>query len=165
MGLRVALLPFASSNLALLKSWLARGHVSRWYPEPDENLQWAASPPSGGDHALIATNEIIVGYLRWQVVDRKTLDSVGLTEIPSGAVDIDILLGEYQHVGQGVGPAALDALVLRLSADPELSVAGLTSAADNIHAHSAFEKAGFRMTLLYSPPGYGPCHLFLRQLR
>ena len=165
MSSNLALMPFSQPGLALLEGWLARPHVARWYPEPEDNLAWAAAPPDGGAHVLITTAGTPVGYMRWQVVDRETLDSVGLTEVPSNAVDIDLLLGETDYVGKGLGPAALDALVNQLRANPELPVAGLTSSVDNTHAHVAFEKAGFRATRQYSPPGFGPCHLFLRWLR
>jgi len=50
--------------------------------------------PSCGSHdVLIATRNVVVGYMRWQVVDLEALDSIGLSEIPSNAVDIDFLLG------------------------------------------------------------------------
>ena len=165
MSLLLNLLPFAPSDLGLLEAWLMRPHVAPWYPQPDENLEWAAAPPSSGFHVLIATGDVAVGYMRWQVVDRETLDSVGLTDVPSNAVDIDLLLGERAHVGHGLGPAALEALVTQLSRNPALPVAGLTSSAENTYAHAAFRKAGFHMARQYSPPGFGLCNLFLRWLK
>lgn len=161
----MTLVPFSPPDLVLLDAWLKRPHVARWYPQPDENLEWAAAPPPGGSHVLIAARNVAVGYMRWQVVDRETLDSVGLNEIPSNAVDIDLLLGEYGHVGQGLGTAALEALLKQLSSNPALPVAGLTSSVENIYAHAAFRKAGFLVARQYSPPGYGLCYLFLRRLR
>lgn len=59
-------------------------------PQPDENLEWAVAPPSSGFHALITTGDVAVGYMRWQIVDRETLDSVGLADVPSNALDIDL---------------------------------------------------------------------------
>ncbi len=114
---------------------------------------------------MITKDGVAVGYLRWQVVDRETLDAVGLTDVPANAVDIDIFLGEDVHLGRGVGPEALNLLVGQLGEDEDLAVAGLTSAVDNTRAHAAFEKAGFQIVRQYSPPGFGPCHLFLRFLR
>lgn len=161
----VTLMPFTAPDLALLDAWLKRPHVARWYPHPDDNLEWAAAPPPPGSHVLIAARNVVVGYMRWQVVDRDTLDSVGLSEIPSNAVDIDLLLGEYGYIGQGLGPAALEALVKQLSSNPKIPVAGLTSSIENTYAHAAFRKAGFLVARQYSPPGFGLCHLFLRWLR
>ena len=76
----VTLLPFLPVHLELLSGWLRQPHVARWYPHPDENLAWAASPPGGGAQAIIACGSVEVGYLRWQHVDRDTLDSLGLFE-------------------------------------------------------------------------------------
>jgi RimJ/RimL family protein N-acetyltransferase len=161
----ITLEPFAQSHLGLLSVWLRRPQVARWYPEPEENVAWAASPPQGGSHALIACEARPVGYIRWQVVDRETLDSVGLYEIPANAVDIDLLLGEAEYLGKGLGPAGLEELVVRLRANPEIPLAGLTSSVDNANAHRAFEKAGFHIARQYSPPGFGLCHLFTLALR
>jgi len=161
----LTLLPFAPSDLTRLDAWLRRPHVARWYPQPDENLEWAAAPPAGGSQVLIAANRVPVGYMRWHVVDRDMLDSIGLSEVPSNAVDIDLLLGELDHVGHGLGPAALEALIGQLRTDPALPVAGLTTSVENAHAHAAFHRAGFHIARQYAPPGFGLCHLFLRWLK
>ena len=161
----ITLEPFAESHLHLLSSWLHRPHVAPWYPEPGENVAWAANPPEGGAQAIIACEVRPVGYIRWQVVDRETLDSVGLHWIPSNAVDVDLLLGEPQYLGRGLGPLALEVLVARLQSNTALPLVGLTSSIANIHAHRAFEKAGFSIWGQYSPATFGPCHLFVRPLR
>jgi aminoglycoside 6'-N-acetyltransferase len=110
----VTLLPFADGAAALLSRWLVAPHVARWYAEPQEHLDWAINPPTGGERALIAADSAQVGYLRWQVVSREVLDSVGLHDIPENSVDIDILIGEEKSVGRGIGPLALQKLVAHL---------------------------------------------------
>lgn len=149
----------------MLGTWLRQQHVAPWYPQPDQILAWAANPPRNGSHALIVYAENPVGYIRWQVVDRDTLDSVGLRDIPTNAVDVDLLLGDPESVGKGFGPEALRLLVLRLRANPSLPLIGLTSSVANVGAHRAFEKAGFRVACQYTPPGFGLCHLFILTLR
>lgn len=161
----VTLEPFAESHLQLLSIWLHRPHLARWYPNPEENVAWAANPPEGGAHALIACEARPVGYIRWQVVDRETLDSVGLHRIPTNAVDADLLLGEAPYVGRALGPLALEVLVAQLQANTALPLVGLTSSIANVHAHRAFEKAGFSIWGQYSPGTFGPCHLFVRSLK
>ena len=157
-------MPIGPSGLGRLEHWLGLAHVAPWYPLPAENLAWAAAPPEAGSHAFIAAGALPVGYVRWQVVDRQTLDAVGLSEVPTNAVDIDLLLGEAAYVGRGIGPAALEALICQLKAEPGLSVAGLTSSTDNVYAHRAFVKAGFRLLREYEPPGFGRCYLFVRPI-
>jgi aminoglycoside 6'-N-acetyltransferase len=161
----VSLEPFGCSQVSTLAAWLRRPHVARWYPASDDNIAWATNPPQGGSQALIVCNARPVGYIRWQIVDRETLDAVGLHNVPSNSVDVDLLLGELEHVGKGVGPAALELLVGRLRTDPTLPPVGLTSSVENVRAHRAFEKSGFHVAQQYTPAGFGQCYLFVRTLR
>jgi hypothetical protein len=63
--------------------------------------------PVGGDDALIAFDGTPVGYVRWQLAPRSELEAAGIAEVPDGAIDIDIAIGEEAFVGRGIGPAAL----------------------------------------------------------
>jgi RimJ/RimL family protein N-acetyltransferase len=161
----VTLQPFRPEHIELLAAWLEEPHVVPWYAHPDENLEWAQQPPPGGDHAIIALDARAVGYLRWQRVDRATLDSLGLTDIPENSVDADILVGGAGGFGRGIGPRALNLLARQLLDDPSIPLIGLTSELANTHAHRAFEKAGFHIARQYDAPLLGVCHLLIRELR
>jgi aminoglycoside 6'-N-acetyltransferase len=160
----VSLVPFVRSNAPLLAECLARPHVARWYPDPGAWLRWALNPPQAGAHALIDCDGRPIGYLRWQKVARETLDSLGLIEIPECSVDIDILIGETDCVGRGLGPRALSLLVETLREDRSIPLLGLTTAVLNVAAQRAFGKAGFRKLREYEPPGFGPCVLMVMRL-
>ena len=164
-GEDVTLEPFRAAHLELLDRWLHAPHVARWYAQPDEDLARAAEPPEGGAQALICDRGRPVGYLRWQSAGRELLDSLGLDDIPAGAVDIDILLGETDGVGRGIGPRALQLLVDRLRRDPTIPMLGLTSELANHRAHRAFERAGFRIDREYEAGSLGRCYLLLMELR
>jgi aminoglycoside 6'-N-acetyltransferase len=161
----VTLRPFRPEHLVQLASWLREPHVARWFAYPEANLEWARKPPDGGEHAVIACGDQAVGYLRWQRVDRSTLDALGLHEIPENSVDADILVGVPDGVGHGIGPRALELLVAQLREDPTVALIGLTSEMANTRAHRGFEKAGFRITRQYDAPPLGLCHLLVRDLR
>jgi aminoglycoside 6'-N-acetyltransferase len=160
----VSLAPFQPGDAPLLRRWLAEPHVAAWYPEPNEHVAWAVSPPPGGARALILHGQEPVGYLRWQAVPREVLDSVGLNEIPAGAVDADILVGEPASVGKAIGPQALELLAQQLQTEGNAPLIGLTTSIDNTFAHRGFERAGFRIVRRYTPPGYGECYLMVRNL-
>jgi RimJ/RimL family protein N-acetyltransferase len=163
--MNIALEPFEPQHLALLERWLSCSHVRPWYPDPERDIGIARSQPPGGFHAIIAIDGTPVGYVRWQYVDRETLDELGLPQIPENSVDIDILIGQESQTMQGAGPEALELLAQRLLADSSVPMLGLTTSTQNFRAHKAFSKAGFSILLQYDPTGYGPCHLMVRDLR
>ncbi|MFK7963286.1 MAG: GNAT family N-acetyltransferase [Burkholderiaceae bacterium] len=160
----VSIAAFTSAHLTVLQRWLSKEHVRQWYSQADENLAWAAQTPSTGSQALICVAEQPVGYIRWQTVDRKTLDSVGLNHIQSGSVDVDLLVGELSYAGKRVGPHALKLLEEKLKQDPAIPLIGLTTSQSNRIAQRAFQHAGFTLNGQYSPDGFGNCFLFTRNL-
>jgi RimJ/RimL family protein N-acetyltransferase len=160
----VDLNPFSNSDLEILKQWLMAPHVAMWYPDPENHIAWAANPPSSGDRALITVDGRTVGYIRWQSVSREVLDSVGLYEIPAGSVDVDILIGDLEFVGQGVGPKALLALLSQLRQREDVPLVGLSPSVQNLSAQRAYAKAGFHILREYHVPIYGDCYLMIYRL-
>jgi aminoglycoside 6'-N-acetyltransferase len=161
MVLDVMLLPFNDSHIDLLRRWLSVPYVSRWYPQPQEHLDWAVNPPIGGDCAIIAVSNVPVGYVRWQAVSREVLDSVGLEEIPENSIDIDILIGEENYIGRGIGVQALRILCSRLRSETSAPLLGLSPSIHNHAAQRAYRKVGFRDLREYDAPGYGRCLLMV----
>jgi RimJ/RimL family protein N-acetyltransferase len=161
----VTLTPFSSPDVERLRHWLAAPHVAVWYPDPEDHLSWAANPPPSGDRALITVGDHPVGYIRWQSVTREVLDSVGLYEIPAGSVDIDMLIGDLEFVGQGVGPKALFLLMSQLRQSGNIPLVGLSPSIQNLSAQRAYAKAGFQILREYDPPIYGRCYLMVCWLK
>lgn len=146
----VELKPFERSHLTSLARWLASPAVARWYPDPEDILSWASQRPEGGSHGVIAESTLELGYVRWQRVRRDTLDSLGLSEIPDGSVDIDILIGEESCRGRGIGTAALLRILDRLRLEEDVPLVGLSPEPENAMAIRSYEKAGFHFRRNYS---------------
>lgn len=140
----------------LLLRWLTRPHVAEWWGDAARAMQHAGecAPDS---QALIVADGTPVGYLCWQVPPREELEAAALTDLPSGLVDIDILIGEAGLLGQGVGSRALELLLARLRRDPSVAFAGVGTAASNTIALRCFERAGFRRHREFQDLEWGPC--------
>jgi len=159
----VALAPFEPRvHLPLLARWLAQPHVREWWGDPELALRETRIP--GLSQALICVDGRPLGYLRWQRASREELVALGFAEIPTGAIDLDVLLGEQDALDRGVGSRALALLVERLRADPSVPAVGMSSSARNGRAIRAYEKAGFARLRAYDDPELGPAWLLLLRL-
>jgi len=154
----------ARSHAALLKSWLCREHVRRWWLNPDERLAECLQIPTGGDHALILLDSHPVGYIRWRMLEREERSKIKLSGHHELAVDIDIFIGEEEFTGRGVGPAAIEILIERLSREGKADIAGLGASIENTRAIKAFEKAGFKKYHKFRDPVYGTGWLLVREI-
>jgi len=154
----VALISFdLARDLPRLRVWLDRPHVARWWGDRDEALA-AIRRHAPADHALIAVDTRPVGYLCWQPPLPEELAAAGLGDLPPELIDVDILIGEPDFVGRGIGPRALTLLLDQLRAAGRTSV-GLAAAVANPRARRAYEKAGFRLFRTFREAGQDYCYL------
>lgn len=145
----------------LLERWLRSPHVARWWGAADRHLR-TLGRRSKETHALITADGRPVGYLCWQRPSREDLEVAQLTDLPEGLVDIDILIGEPDYLGCGVGPKALTVLLAKLHGEG-VRFAGLATSISNLRAIRAFEKAGFSAFRVFEDPD-GPYRYMVRNL-
>ncbi len=131
-----------SRDLPVVAGWLRQPHVVRWWGHPEQTLIAIQHHPPV-TQAMITADARPVGYLCWQRPTQEELAQAGLTDMPGDLMDIDIMIGEPDALGQGIGPAALGELLDRLRGEGVLLV-GLAAANDNRRALRAYTKAGFR---------------------
>ena len=146
-----------------LRDWLRRPHVARWWGDPQQELENSLRR-SRETHAIIAADGAYVGYICWQRPPQDELEAAGLTDFPEDLVDIDIMIGEPEFLGHGVGPRAL-ALVLAKLRDEAVGSAGLGTSISNRAAIRASEKAGVRLFREFEDPVCGPCRYMVAELR
>jgi ribosomal protein S18 acetylase RimI-like enzyme len=128
----------------MLLCWHAQSHVARWWGDAAGAMEHASqcAPES---HAIIVVDGAPAGYLCWQEPPKAELEAAGLTDLPRGLVDIDILIGEADLPGQGVGSRALELLTARLRYEQAVGFAGLGTSTSNTNAIRCYTKAGFRL--------------------
>ena len=164
LTLRVELEDFEPRRHAeLLKAWLSRPHVVRWWGDQSRELP-ALVGRTPNSHAVILADGIPVGYLCWGLLSAEERNAAGLTDLPDALVDIDILIGELQLVGCEIGPRALRQLLDQLHRKAEARWAGFGSSKLNQAALSAAEKAGFLPFRDFDDPDYGSCRYFVIDL-
>ena len=150
------------ADLPLLERWLQNPHVVRWWGTGHQHLA-ALARRSRDTDAMITADGRRVGYLCWQEPSPSELEAAGLTDLPDGLVDIDILIGEPELLGRGVGPTALGLLLGKLQGEG-VGFAGLGTSTANRRAIRAFEKAGFRLFRDFEDPESGPCKYMVKRL-
>jgi len=129
-------------DLKTLEPWLHRPHVTRWWGDAEQAIAAVRQHPASTS-ALIAVDQRPVGYLCWQIPTEEELSAAGLDDLPQDIIDVDIMIGEPDTLGRGVGPEALSQL-LGMLLTQGVQVVGLATAVANKRALRAYDKAGFR---------------------
>lgn len=153
----------ASEDWPLIERWLHAAHVRRMWGDPDENLGVLHEPLGhGAGRAIIEVDGREVGLVLWQHPKRNELDSAGLTDIPTSAIDIDIMIGEPDAVGAGLGSSAIRRVADAALCDPAVPFVMACAQLDNRASQRAFAKAGFCADREFDDVPYGRYVLMIR---
>jgi len=138
------------ADLPLLHEWLQREHVRRWWRDTAtlEETKAYYGPALRGeeptDHYVIVVDGRDAGMIETYLCsDYPEWEAV--VEVGPGVAGVDLLLGEPELTGRGIGPRVLRAFVTDVvfaGADTHACVAAVEE--QNRRSLRAFEKAGFR---------------------
>ncbi|HEX3268154.1 MAG TPA: GNAT family N-acetyltransferase [Gaiellaceae bacterium] len=140
--------PLTVRDLPLLREWLEREHVRRWWRDPIEDAmaEYAASAERSAptEHYLIVVDDRRVGMAQTYLVsDYPEWDAI--VQVGPGVAGVDLFIGETDAIGRGLGPRVLTEFVQSVVfADPETTACVATVEEANSRSLRAFEKAGFR---------------------
>lgn len=149
------------ADAQLVDRWLHADHVRRWWGEPRENSRLLQNLPTGSHRMLIKANSRRVGLIQWQHPSREELDEAGLQDVPTSVIDIDIMVGEPEYTGRGIGTAAIQIVKERALADEAVSYLIAATRIDNVASLRAFEKAGFTVDREFDDPISDRCVLMV----
>lgn len=140
--------PLRADDLELLRSWLVRDHVARWWPgcqTLDEVRAEFLPAIEGRDPCevfLIELEARPVGLIQTYLYGDYA-ESAHLA-LEAGVAGVDLFLGEEELLGRGIGPRVLEAF---LAAHVFACVDTIACAAEidvrNERSLRAFAKAGF----------------------
>lgn len=140
--------PLTSDDLPLVEEWLRREHVARWWRDDiGESLAEYRAALAGAEpteHHMVVLDGRVAGMIQTYLVsDYPEWEEV--VHVGPGVAGVDILIGELELVGQGLGPRILaqyasEVIFARL----ETHAVVATVEEPNRRSWRAFEKAGFR---------------------
>lgn len=140
--------PVEESHLPMLREWLLRPHVARWWGDPgsleamrDEHRRDASQPNATRKYIATLDREPI-GFIQSYLV----MGSGGgwwEDETDPGTRGIDQFLADASKLGQGIGRAMIGAFVQVLFADPAVTVVQTDPSPTNAHAIRCYQAAGF----------------------
>jgi aminoglycoside 6'-N-acetyltransferase len=140
--------PLHDGDLPLVAEWLAREHVRRWWHHPVEeslaHYRAALEARDPTEHYVVEVDGFPVGMVQtYLAVDNPDWEEI--VRVGPGVAGIDILIGEEELTGRGLGPQVLAEFVEKFvfgRSGTKACVASVEEA--NRRSWRAFEKAGFR---------------------
>jgi aminoglycoside 6'-N-acetyltransferase len=136
--------PLTLEHLRQVEEWLRSEHVARWWREPVEKelagYRDAIEGREPTDHYLIVLDGRPIGMIQTYVVSAyPEWDAV--VQVGEGVAGVDLLIGDQELTGHGLGPQILGCFVRDVVTAPAV-VATVEEA--NHRSRRAIEKAGFR---------------------
>jgi len=151
--------PLTREDLPQLLEWLQKPHVAAWWRDLQTMEQVEADHRDALDgkepsfHFVIVLEERRVGMIQWyRASDFPEWEATPL--LGEGVAGIDLLIGEEDAVGRGLGPDVLRAFIEQIVFAEDgihAVVAGIEPG--NNRSIRAFEKAGFRFAFDYEEEG------------
>jgi aminoglycoside 6'-N-acetyltransferase len=136
--------PLTEDDLPQVEEWLRREHVARWWREDiSESLAEYRAALEGReptDHYLIVVDGRAVGMIQTYLVSDYP-DWEEVVQVGPDVAGVDIMIGEEELIGRGLGPQILSAFVRDFVKAPAVVA---TVEEPNRRSWRAFEKAGFR---------------------
>jgi len=140
--------PLRHEHLALLREWLGREHVSRWWRSGEESVGHAEDALAGRDatdYYMIVADGRRIGMIETYRLDDHPEWAALVGEAGTGAAGLDLLIGEADAVGRGLGPRVLETFAREVVfREPGIEAVVATVEEANRRSWRAFEKAGFR---------------------
>jgi aminoglycoside 6'-N-acetyltransferase len=135
-------------DLPLVRDWLEREHVRRWWRDDlEESLREYEQAIDGldpTDHYLIVVDGRPVGMIETYLVSNHP-EWEAIVQVGEGVAGVDLLIGKADLVGRGLGPRVLTEFAEKIVfARPETHACVAAVDEENRRSWRAFEKAGFR---------------------
>lgn len=158
----VALRPVAAGDWPLIRAWIARPDIQRWWGSATAaEAEMRLVAESGQALAcLVLAGGTPVGYAH--VIDAGHWGTALPEGMPPGTWDADIFIAEPAFRGRGVGEVALNMLAEEVFSTTLAVALSVFVSVANEPAIRAYERAGFQWTRVWEDPIFGPSWMMLR---
>jgi aminoglycoside 6'-N-acetyltransferase len=152
----VQLRPATTSDLPLVRSWLARPDIETWWG-PKASTEAEVTLAMGSAHAIcriVEADGAAVGY--GHAVDATVWGDELPRDLEPGTWDLDLFIASEAHRNRGIGARALALLKEEVFATTLAIAVCVFPSIANERAVRAYEKAGFRWKRVWDDPISGP---------
>jgi aminoglycoside 6'-N-acetyltransferase len=149
--------PLGPDDLPLLRDWLARPHVARWWVgSTAEDYLPALEGREPVRHFAILLDGREIGLVEtYLVADHPEWDAV--VGGGPGVAGLDLFIADEELTGRGLGPQILRRFLAEVVfADPAVAACVAAPSIRNGRSLRAFEKAGFTGGPVVEDPEEGP---------
>ncbi len=160
-----------AGDLLLVHEWLQRQHVQRWWSDREtyEDVVEHYLPSIEGeeptDHYVVLLDERPIGFVQTYLVSDHP-DYAALVGVGDGVAGVDLLIGENELTGQGIGTEIIRRFVDEIVfATPTTTGCVADPHVRNVASIRAFEKVGFRVVKEFVDPEDGERHVVVRRER
>ena len=137
----ISLRSVSKKDWPVILAWLKRPHLATsWGPTESIYRELQSHPPS--DLRIVSHHRVPIGLVCWQILTPAELSVAGLSDLPTGLTDIDIMIGEPEYLYQGYGTRALALLIEQLR-EQGVTWIGLATQISNAPALKSFQKLRF----------------------
>ena len=139
--------PLQESHLPMLREWLLRPHVAKWWGHAESVEAMRAqyrrnASPSDATRDIVSLDGEAIGFVQSYVV-MGSGDGWWEDATDPGARGIDQFLANPASLGQGIGRAMISAFVHALFADPAVTVVQTDPSPANAPAIRCYQAVGF----------------------
>jgi len=159
---RIGLRPATAADWPVLRQWIARPDVQRWWGSPSavEAEIRIVSETQSAIARIVEAGSTTIGYAH--AIDAMHWGSDLPDGMPPGTWDVDLVIAEMGYRGQGFGRMALDALADEVFSTTLALALSVVVPVTNEAAVRAYEHAGFTWRAVWEDSQCGPSWLLVR---
>ena len=159
----LVLRPATSADWGLIRSWIARPEIQRWWGSPNAAQAEIriALDSEAAISSLVMLDAEPIGYAH--AIDASHWGPALPDGMPAGTWDLDVFIAPPEHRGKGFGQRAAKLLADEVFATTLApAVSGFVSIR-NEAAVRAYERAGFHWVRVLDDPIFGLSWMMLRE--